>query len=128
MLTAVLAALRDHAERAAPLEAVGALLGDEEAVRESVPLPNVAADPRRSFEVPARALLEVEQHADARGLKVWGTWHSHVDVPAVPSAADRAFPSPGRLLVIVPVVAGRAGAPRAWRWQEKGGLVEVPVG
>jgi proteasome lid subunit RPN8/RPN11 len=121
-LSAALATMRAHAERAWPLECVGALVGDGEAVREARPLPNVAADPSRGFEVPARALLDLERSVDAAGMRVWGTYHSHPDGPALPSGADLAFGSPGRWMVIIPVEGGKAGEPRAWRWGEDGRL------
>jgi proteasome lid subunit RPN8/RPN11 len=103
-----------HAAGAYPEECVGALLGDELGVREVVPLQNVARDRRRAFEVSARELLAVERRAEATGGRVWGFYHSHPDAAAEPSAADLAFASEGRWVVIVRVDDGRAGPPCAY--------------
>jgi proteasome lid subunit RPN8/RPN11 len=118
------ACLTAHAERCYPEECVGALVGDALAVREAWPLENIAVDRRHGFEVSARALLEVEARADEQGLRVWGYYHSHPDAPAVPSTADAALASPGRLMVIVGVAFARVGAVRGFQ-PGANGLCEV---
>lgn len=114
------AQLTAHAERCYPEECVGALVGDALAVREAWPLDNVALDRRHGFEVSARAQLEVEGRAEAQGLRVWGYYHSHPDAPAVPSKADAALASPGRLVVIVAVARAQASAVRSYLLGPKG--------
>jgi proteasome lid subunit RPN8/RPN11 len=115
-------ALCAEAERTWPNECVGALLSDGSVV----PLENVAPEPARSFEVTARALLELEADAEARGLDIKGYFHSHPNRAAVPSADDLRFLVEGRVMVIVAVHEGKAGEVRAWA-QRDGALVEAEI-
>lgn len=58
-----------------------------------------------------------EREARAAGLVVQGTYHSHPDVPAVPSAYDRDHAWPWYIYLIVSVVNGRVDAERLWELQ-----------
>ena len=49
-----------------------------------------------------------------RGLEILGFYHSHPDVAARPSDYDRRHAWPWYSYVIVPVIGGRADAPRSW--------------
>ncbi len=110
--------LRAHAEAAYPEECVGALLADGGRLVAAVPLENCATDRRRAFAVHPRDYLAAERSAAARGLTLTGLYHSHPDAPAVPSTSDRETAAPGLFTVIVPVVAGRAGAPRTFHFDD----------
>jgi len=76
---------------AQPREACGLLLGRTAGrcgtVTQAVELANRAASDER-FELDAREHLATELDAARRGLSVLGTWHSHANGPATPSALD----------------------------------------
>ncbi len=116
LASAVQAAIRREAARAYPHEGCGALLGREtDLVLETVPLANEeAASPRTRFTVSPRDYLDVEEQADARGLKLLGFWHSHPDHPARPSATDRQYAWPGLLTLVIAVERGRPAELTAW--------------
>lgn len=105
-----------------PVEACGLLLGRSEGDRvrvlESAPAGNVAPSPERAFELAPADFVSAVRRADLLGLSVVGTYHSHPEGPAVPSAVDRARAETGWSHVVVSVVAGPAGprvtAARAW--------------
>jgi len=87
----------------------------EAAVSETLPLANhEASSPRTRFAVSPLEYLDVEDRAEARGLKLLGFWHSHPDHPARPSPTDRAYAWPGLLTVVVGVERGRPGEITAW--------------
>jgi proteasome lid subunit RPN8/RPN11 len=85
-----LRAIRSHAARSAPEECCGLLLGTGRAVEHAHPAANVAADPRRRFEIDPQALVDAQRAARAGGPQVIGYYHSHPAGPAEPSATDRA--------------------------------------
>jgi proteasome lid subunit RPN8/RPN11 len=106
--------LRRHAERSAPNECVGALLGHGDDLVEALELLNASPTPRTSFELSASEYLRAERHAASRGLQVLGFYHSHVDAPAVPSARDLEHAASFARLLILSVRAGKAEAPVEW--------------
>ena len=110
--------LRAHAARSWPEECCGALLADASGLISARPLENTATDRRNGFQVSARESLRLEADAEAEGLFIAGFYHSHPDGPATPSASDAESAWPGRWTVIVPVMAGVAGAPRAFRFDD----------
>ena len=107
----VLEAVREEARRAYPHEGCGALLGPAPGhVSETLPVPNTEGEaPRVRFAVSPRDYLAVEDHAEERGLRLLGFWHSHPDHPARPSATDRRYAWEGLLTVVIAV---EGGAPR----------------
>lgn len=115
LVASALEALRTHAAAAAPDECCGVLLGHGDTVERYVPLHNVARTPRTAFAFDDAEWLRVARDADEQGLEVVGLAHSHLDTAAEPSGADRALGDATPWMLIVPVVAGAAGLPRAWR-------------
>ncbi|MFT3712518.1 MAG: M67 family metallopeptidase [Archangium sp.] len=111
MSAGVVAELRIAAERAAPHECVGALLGTSDEVTRSLLLTNVARNPKTEFEVSARDYLHAEREAERAGLRLLGFFHSHVDAPAVPSAKDLQHAAHFELSVLVSVANGKAATP-----------------
>lgn len=109
-------ALQHEAERAWPLECVGALLGQGDELLLALPLENCAEDRRFHFEIAARDYLAVEREAEARGLCLRGFYHSHPHGPAEPSAEDARHAQQGQCTVIIPVHEGVASSPRAFRF------------
>jgi proteasome lid subunit RPN8/RPN11 len=86
----VLDRLLAEAARAAPQECCGILLGCGALIEDMRPAKNVAADPRRRFEIDPQALVDAHRTARGAGLHVLGYYHSHPHAPAEPSATDRA--------------------------------------
>ena len=117
----VAAVVADEARRTYPEEACGLLLSDTAgALVAAAPVPNAAeaGERRRRYLLAPGAYRRAEQDARSQGLEVAGVFHSHPDHPAEPSATDLADAWPGWVYVIVPVVSGQPGAPRAWRLRD----------
>lgn len=83
-----------EADKAAPLEACGLLLGTRTAegwrVERIVPTANVHAHPTRFFEIDPATLIAAHRAARSGGAQVLGCYHSHPSGRAWPSAADAA--------------------------------------
>jgi len=107
---AALETMREHARSAAPEEACGLLVGRAGRIVRAVPAANVSPQPRVSFDIHARDLLELED-ALGEGEEVVGLYHSHPGGPAIPSSTDLQAMAdwPGWVFVIVP---GDGGPPR----------------
>lgn len=89
----VLATLRAEAERAAPEECCGLLLGRAGPagigrIEQVMVAANVAPDPRLRFEIDPVALLAGHKAARGGGPQVLGYYHSHPEGHPVPSATD----------------------------------------
>lgn len=94
------------ARAARPNEACGLLFGrhreDGHHVLAASVAANVAADPRRRFEVDPAHLIAAQRAARNGGPAILGVWHSHPDGPPAPSAADRAgITDPSWIWIIV---------------------------
>lgn len=108
-------AIRAHAREAYPHECCGALVGQDDVVTSTVPLPNVTEEgPRRRFRVSDRDYLAVQREADAAGHDLIGFYHSHPDHPAVPSQYDLDHAFPSFAYVIVSVKQGADDEMRSW--------------
>lgn len=98
----------------APREACGLLFGVDAAVSGWSVTANVAADPRRHFEIDPAALIAALRTEREGGERVAGYWHSHPSGDAMPSVTDAAMAAPdGKLWLIVAgdeVTAWHAGA------------------
>ena len=102
-----------HAERGAPEEVCGLLVGARDHVERVVPARNRCAGRTTArYDLHPEDLLTAELEARAAGREVIGVYHSHPRDPAVPSRADLEGAHPGWVYVIVSV---RAGETRAWR-------------
>lgn len=77
--------------RAAPDECCGMLLGRNGCIAEARAAANVAAEPRRRFEIDPQALVDAHRAARIGGPEVIGYYHSHPGGAAEPSATDRAM-------------------------------------
>lgn len=114
--------IKRHVQSTYPEEGGGLLLGrldgDGAIVEEALTLPNtwdVDAERRRRYLIPDEVMFRQMRQADARGLDIVGTFHSHPDHPAVPSDFDREHAWPNWSYVIVSVQAGQAADVRAWQ-------------
>ena len=87
------AAIARHVAGALPDEACGLLIGRRDAldlrISEIVPSANVAAEPRRRFEIDPALILRHQRETRGRGDEIVGHFHSHPGGRAEPSAADR---------------------------------------
>jgi desampylase len=114
--TELLARLLAEAERTAPRECCGLLLGRGDRIEALNPARNVAADPLHRFEIDPETLLAAHKAARAGGPEVIGYYHSHPSGEPVPSARDREEAGGDRRLWAI-VAAGRVGF---WRDGERG--------
>lgn len=104
------------AERAAPEECCGILLGGDGRIEQARAAANVAADRRRMFEIDPQALIDAHREARRGGRPVAGYYHSHPGGPPDPSATDRAHAAcDGMVWAIV----GETGV-AFWRDEERG--------
>lgn len=97
----LVSALWAHAERDFPHECVGALGGHAEGPELEAlalyPLPNIAADPGRTYLADPGYLLRALRAMGAGGLRLVGLYHSHPHGPTWPSGTDTrlaAYPVP----------------------------------
>ena len=112
----VLDRLPAEAERAAPDECCGILLGQDGHIEASRPAANVSADPHRHFEIDPQTLIDAHRAAREGGPQVLGYYHSHPGGAAEPSATDCAQAAhDGRVWAIVGV-----GGVTFWRDEEAG--------
>ncbi|MBS1190233.1 MAG: hypothetical protein H6R10_2025 [Rhodocyclaceae bacterium] len=107
------------ARRGYPRESCGLLLGwsgenGRHVVHYQQPGHNLAAGNDR-YELDPEDYLAAEMAAKAAGLAIIGTWHSHPDHPARPSATDLALAWAGWSYVIIAVSSGNVAELRSWR-------------
>jgi len=111
--------IRDLAHKEYPHEACGALLGNDHAITEVLPLPNsTTEEARRRFRIRPEDYRRVEGRAEATQKKLIGFFHSHPDHPAAPSAYDLEHAWPNLVYLIVSVTRDGAGELTAWRLSE----------
>lgn len=84
----VIATLLAEAASSAPSECCGLLLGGDGVVVEARPAANIAADPRRHFEIDPAALIAAHRAARDGGPQLLGYYHSHPAGHPLPSATD----------------------------------------
>lgn len=126
-------AIAAHARRDSPRECCGLLIGTATEVIEAVAAVNVAAEPRRHYQVsPVDHFAQINRCRDAASQEipaagVIGAYHSHPRSAPAPSPADleEAF---GAFLYIIagPVDGPAAFAVRGYRLQA-GRFEDVPL-
>ena len=129
----VLAEIRRHLVAAYPTEGCGLLLGARGAngdvvVRRQLPLHNQrAADGsgRTRYLIGPEDFLTAEREARESSLAVVGTYHSHPDVPAHPSAYDAEHAWPRCCYLLASVVGDDVREERVWELRDdRSGFVE----
>lgn len=118
----VIATLKEEADRAAPQECCGLLLGRSGRISEVRTARNVAAEPLHRFEIDPVALLEAHKAARRGGPDLLGYYHSHPEGHPVPSAIDCEHASGDNR--VWAIVAG--GEVRFWR-DVQGGFAPLAV-
>lgn len=120
--SASLARLLDHAAGSYPLAVCGLLVGDDDGdalrVTRAIPCPNAAppAERRQRCAIDPGAISNVRRALHGTPERVLGIYLSEAEGAAAPpgSGIEPVAPWPGSLWLIVPVVGGEAGTPRAW--------------
>lgn len=114
-------AIAQHAQAEHPEECCGLMLGRLEepgrkVVTDLLPISNEREpDARRNrFLIGPVEMLRGERHARALGLDIVGIYHSHPDVPAVPSQFDLEHAWPTYSYVIVTSTATAPGELHSW--------------
>lgn len=114
LAAAAAACIRAASAAAAPQEACGLLFGRGDRIEAATVAANVAAKPRRFFEIDPAHLFDAHRRAREGPLALLGCWHSHPGGRAVPSRADHAgVADPGWLWLIE--AGGRIAAFRPTR-------------
>jgi proteasome lid subunit RPN8/RPN11 len=109
-----------HAQREAPNECCGLLLGTDEEIDEAVRARNALQSPTRFYLDPADH-FEAIRLARRTNRLVRGSYHSHPKGPPHPSPTDVELLGDPDMLVIIVSLARSAdggpetGAPRTWR-------------
>jgi [CysO sulfur-carrier protein]-S-L-cysteine hydrolase len=97
---AVREALIAHAQREAPNECCGLLIGRGQTVSDAHPARNTVASHTRFQINPADHFVAIRK-ARAAGLEVIGAYHSHPASAALPSARDLAEASEGAPVMVI---------------------------
>jgi proteasome lid subunit RPN8/RPN11 len=108
--------IKRYARKAYPFECCGILVGivehhydltTENIVLEVAPCQNIyQGDRRTGFEISAFEMYEITLAAHRAGLQVLGTYHSHTQTRAIPSAMDLDF-LPAQHSLMILAVSGR---------------------
>ena len=130
---AAIAAIRQNLTAAYPLEGCGFLLGSDGLTTDPLVSSTLAGNNLRELDGAAarRYLISGDdfraaaQEAEARGLQIVGTYHSHPDVAATPSQYDLEHAWPWYRYLIVSVVEGAVREERVWELRsDRSGFVE----
>jgi proteasome lid subunit RPN8/RPN11 len=109
--------IRRAGEDAYPAECCGVVAGhpgDVKEVIKLVPMMNRRTDDPHRYLISPDDLRRVESELRSSGLEVLGSYHSHPDHPAAPSAFDTEHAWPWYSYVIVRVAGGRAAEVTSW--------------
>jgi proteasome lid subunit RPN8/RPN11 len=109
--------IRREAEQAYPAECCGVLAGRLAEVKEVtklVPMMNRRTDDPHRYLISPDDLRRAEAELRSSGLEVLGSYHSHPDHPAEPSAFDTEHAWPWYSYIIVRVDRGRPAELTSW--------------
>ena len=109
--------IRREGERAYPAECCGVLAGRPGEVKEVlklVPVTNRRTDDPHRYLIAPDDLRRIEGELRSSGLEVLGSYHSHPDHPAAPSAFDTDHAWPWYSYIIVRVDRARAAELTSW--------------
>jgi proteasome lid subunit RPN8/RPN11 len=109
-------AIRQHGVETYPNECCGALIGSDDDVRHTSPLPNTTEEgARRRFLVRPSDYKQAESEAARLNGELLGFYHSHPDAPARPSQYDLDHAWPFFWYVIVSIQHGQPEKMSVWR-------------
>ena len=116
--------IQEEAFRELPYECCGLLVGKqhkdhrgniENIIYEVAPCQNCLYYGRESgFEIAHHEYLAVEAEAKQHGYQIVGSYHSHINSPAVPSLHDVDFALKGHSLLIIAMMQGQPKEVTAW--------------
>lgn len=128
------AEMEHEARRAYPEECCGILLGvvadGRRVVRSVIPIRNARRDSARNrYLITAEEMLAAEKRARESGSAIVGYFHSHPDVPPVPSLTDlKEATWPNTSYVILSVREGLVDEIRSWTLAEdRASMIEEPL-
>ena len=113
---AVEAVIIAHAQRDAPRECCGLLVGSDQTIEHAIPVANA---------IEPTAYLQVLRDARRRSREVIGVYHSHPRSAAIPSPTDAAEGFGNFIFLIVGLV-GTPPEVTAWIWVD-GNFISVPI-
>ncbi|HID08174.1 MAG TPA: hypothetical protein EYP10_13630 [Armatimonadetes bacterium] len=129
----------EHAQLTYPYECCGLLVGRQiefgwEVVR-AFPATNMNKERQRDrYEIDPYTIMTVEMNARKQNWELIGAYHSHPDVPAIPSPTDAQLAWKGYVYVIASIKHGRDASMRAWVYHGEGehegtihGFVEIEL-
>lgn len=129
--------IQEHAFREKPCECCGLLAGKryvdhrgniENVVHEIAPCRNALYFGRENgFEISFGEYADVEREAVALGYEIVGSYHSHINSPAVPSRNDIDFARPGHTMLIISLINGVPREVTAWLRRDAGGFHQEPI-
>lgn len=103
------------ARRAYPDECCGFLWGHGNTVSFAAEAGNVSeGDKKMHFAIHAESYMAAELFAEQNGLALLGVFHSHPDVPAIPSYKDLEMALPNFIYFIVSVSKSAVLEERCW--------------
>lgn len=106
-----------HAQRSAEREVCGLIGGREGTPTKLYPVSNIAADPRRRYEMDPHQQIAAQRAMREHGEELWAIYHSHPESPAVPSAEDLKHLSyPDALYLIISLNTKGVLEMRGFRW------------
>ena len=129
--------IQEQAFRELPYECCGLLVGIqhsdyrgnvENCVYEVAPCMNCLYHGKeQGFEIAHQEYLDVEREARMFGYDIIGSYHSHINSPAMPSLHDVDFASPGHTLLIISLTNARPREVTAWLRRESGGFHQEQI-
>ncbi len=129
--------IQEQAFHELPYECCGLLVGEvnsdhrgniENIVHEIAPCRNCLYFGReQGFEIAHQEYLDVEREANAHGYAIVGSYHSHINTPAIPSLHDVDFALAGHTMLIISLMNGRPKEVTAWLRRHSGGFHQEAI-
>ncbi|NMW21446.1 MAG: M67 family metallopeptidase [Chlorobiaceae bacterium] len=129
--------IQEQAFRELPYECCGLLVGIrnidhrgniENVVYEVAPCRNCLYHGReQGFEISRQEYLDVEREARRIGFEILGSYHSHINSPAIPSLHDVDFAHSGHTLLIISLMNAQPKEVTAWLRRESGGFHQEQI-
>ncbi len=129
--------IQEQAFRELPYECCGLLVGKksvdhrgnvENIVYEVAPCRNCLYHGKEhGFEISHKEFLDVEREAGRIGYEIIGSYHSHINSPAIPSLHDVDFARAGHTLLIISLVNAQPKEVTAWLRRDSGGFHQEQI-
>jgi len=129
--------IQEQAFRELPYECCGLLAGIqnvdhrgniENIVYEVAPCRNcLYFDREHGFEISHDEYIAVEREAARLGYQIVGSYHSHINSPAIPSLHDVDFARSGHTMLIISLMNREPKEVTAWLRRESGGFHQEQI-